>query len=365
MARWPALRGLTLWCSSAETLEALTTSALTGLKRLDVFLVVEEWSVPGISASLAGSITEIGLAAGRASVAGGIRLPHQIDSYLELHMVHACSQLQVLRLSHVTVEDLGPLSVCSHLRELRAVDCFGIHDLSPLQACTQLSVVEISGSLVEDLGPISSCPLVTLNVNGACVRDLSPLRACTRLQKLCAGGRPMLRSLDALEACSELRELDLHGTCVSSLTALAGCSELRVLCLSNCQAFINLETLSSVSHQLQNLQIDRCRLGDLDSELCEDIAGALHVLAVAAGGSPEARAAFEAANAVQRLGDMFKVIRRKRRAQRVAEMLFETLEALGATPAWEPAQHAHTSPTIEQAIDDMIGDCSTSDSENY
>ncbi|KAG1676506.1 hypothetical protein FOA52_000049 [Chlamydomonas sp. UWO 241] len=163
MARWPALRGLTLWCSSAGTLEALTTAGLTGLKRLDVFLASEEpWSVPALSATLAGTLTELGIAPQPAGAP--LCVPtHEGDSTPTTTLEDINVSLDI---SGTNVESLAPLRACAQLTELHMSDC-GVESLAPLEGCVQLQDLWMARcAAVDELAPLWRTTLRKLDLRG-------------------------------------------------------------------------------------------------------------------------------------------------------------------------------------------------------
>jgi hypothetical protein len=73
-----------------------------------------------------------------------------------------CGQLVSLNLSCQKVEDLSPLSTCTHLRKVIFDYCPGLERLTGLGSCMQLTDVSIRDSAVRCICDLIGCTRLTI-----------------------------------------------------------------------------------------------------------------------------------------------------------------------------------------------------------
>ena len=124
--------------------------------------------------------------------------------------------------------DLVPIAGLTTLRILNLEGCTSLSDLSPLTSLTALQSLKMDRCVsFAELGPLAS--LFSLQklefYNCELLADLAPLGSLASLQSVDLSGCNRVRTIEALRACSQLRELKspLHPTIVAELLAdLAG-----------------------------------------------------------------------------------------------------------------------------------------------
>ena len=154
---------------------------------------------------------------------------------LDLGGLEKCSQLSMLHLDSLPLEDLSCLSACKMLRELELVNlpdlrslkglgdhqqlvrlfvdhqCESLSDMSALSDNTSLSYVELHNEALLDLSWLSNAKsleeLELWHTRG--VHDLRGLEDHARLRRMHVEGCDRLVDVSALQACSALREIIL------------------------------------------------------------------------------------------------------------------------------------------------------------
>jgi Leucine-rich repeat (LRR) protein len=221
--------------------------------------------------------------------------------------------LELLDLSHTSVDDVRSLAGCRALRELKLARslvtdvgiiglertapletlrlecCLGITSVSCLRQCTALRELILDGTCVTDAGiagleyiaTLTKLSLTRTNVTSVSSLQHSPslqeldisytavtaagttgLDEIGTLQCLKAGGRAQLDA-STLRRCRSLREVDLSGADVSDavLAALADVSTLETLKMSSCREVRDVSALAR-SVSLRRLHLEGSAMCD-------------------------------------------------------------------------------------------------------
>jgi Leucine-rich repeat (LRR) protein len=155
---------------------------------------------------------------------------YNLSSIISIEAVRGCMQLRKLSLDGSTASDLGPLAGCAHLEELSMHFGSCISDLAPLGGCVKLTKLWIVGSQISDLAPLRGCVnLKTLWVSSSQVSDLAPLRGCVNLKMLRISSS-QASDLAPLRGCVELQDLDIsYCSRLLSIEGLEACTQLKQL----------------------------------------------------------------------------------------------------------------------------------------
>ncbi len=204
-----------------------------------------------------------------ATVSGLVTLDLSDNAIRNLTALSSMTALEHLNLSHNAVDDLSALSALSSLKTLD-VSYNTLSAIAPLEFCTALESINLAHNTIEDLAPLQGCAslntldasynkltsanalakfpsLVKLNLARNEITEIAELSTLVKLKDFDIsynqiGALPKwsssaletiqlsynkVRSLSALSACTNLREVYADHNKISNVSTIAKCSNLK------------------------------------------------------------------------------------------------------------------------------------------
>lgn len=164
------------------------------------------------------------------------------NSLTSIATIGACVNLMDLDVSHNQLTDLKAVSNLKNLQIFAAADN-QLNDIAPLAACLELTDLDISGNTVADISTLGTlkklmyldfsnnavttlpvwpkdCALVSLDGSYNDISSVEELADLYNLNSVNLDYNTQLESIDALENCPALIQVDVYGTLVTDVTAL-------------------------------------------------------------------------------------------------------------------------------------------------
>ncbi|MDJ1182929.1 NACHT domain-containing protein [Roseofilum casamattae] len=200
----------------------------------------------------------------------------------DIYISQVLTQLQILNLSEIQVEDISPLSQLSQLQILYLL-VTRVRDISALKQLPQLRELYLSETRVKDISALKQLPqLQYLDLSRTQVEDISALKQLPQLQYLDLSGT-QVEDISVLKQLSQLWYLDLSGTQVEDISVLKQLSQLWYLDLSGTQVedisvlkqLSQLDYLNLLGTQVEDISVldrlSQLRHLDLSLTQVEDI----------------------------------------------------------------------------------------------
>ena len=185
----------------------------------------------------------------------GLRTQRDVDA------LALFSNLEVLSISYIFMEDIDNIQSISALTKLKTLDLYSVKDISWLSVLPTLTELRLHASSLTDFAVLYGMPsLESLTISAAFdLRDIGFVRNMPKLQSFRLAHSDIL-SLEPLRDCISLLSLHLTGnTSLQNVDALASLTSLQELVIdSSCDAFPSLSAL-------QHLRTVELRLNNMDA----------------------------------------------------------------------------------------------------
>ena len=194
------LQNLNLQRNAITSISALTSC--TALTSLD------------ISSNSLTSLTKI------ASLSALISLNASANTISDINEICDLKQLITLNLSSNKLTDVSALESCTSITELD-ISTNEITDISALSALTNMTHLNFSFNQVSEIPSFSeNCALISINGNNNNISSLKPLSGLQQLNHVDMDYNEPISSVDPLENCPLLVEVNVYGTKVKDASKL-------------------------------------------------------------------------------------------------------------------------------------------------